>query len=241
MSTPQDSSKMWFGISMVLIGVVIGYSAAKMASTPIGGTAVPSPSAAQQPTPAQEPPADPVPAYATIVPVDAGSDHIRGDAGAVISIIEYSDLECPFCARVHPTLEQLIADYPGQVNWVYRHYPLSFHPNAQKAAEASECAAELGGNDKFWALVDVIYEKGADNAKLADYAKEIGLNQTAFNTCLDSGKYASKTAEMMQGGSRAGVQGTPGNIIVNHQTKEVRVISGAQPLQNFKTAIDALL
>lgn len=228
---------MWFGIAMVLIGIVVGFSGAKMSSTPIGGK-LPAP-AAQQPSPT--PPADPVPAYSDITAVDPATDHIRGDANATISIVEYSDLECPFCARVHPTLKQLLADYPGKVNWVFRHYPLSFHANAQKAAEATECAAELGGNDKFWAMTDIIYEKGADNAKLGDYAKEIGLNQTTFKKCLDSGKYASKTAEMMQSGSKAGVQGTPGNLILNNSTKQVKVVSGAQPIQNFKTAIDALL
>jgi len=222
---------------MVLIGIVVGFSAAKMSSTPIGGK-VPTPTA-QQPTPT--PPADPVPAYADIAPVDPATDHIRGDANAIITIVEYSDLECPFCARVHPTIRQALADYPGQVNWVYRHYPLSFHANAQKAAEATECAAELGGNDKFWALVDMIYEKGSDVAKLGDYAKEIGLNQTAFKTCLDSGKYATKTAEMMQSGTKAGVQGTPGNLIINHTSKKVQVVSGAQPIASFKAAIDALL
>lgn len=236
MSTPQQETKMWFGISMALIGIVVGFSAAKMSGTPIGKP----PPVAQQPTPTA-PAEDPVPDYASIAPVDADSDHIRGDADAQITVIEYSDLECPFCARVHPTIKQVVADYPGQVNWVFRHYPLSFHPSAQKSAEATECAAEMGGNDKFWAMVDLIYEKGADIAKLGEYAKEIGLNQTAFQKCVDSGKFAAKTAEMMQSGSKAGVQGTPGNLIVNHSTKKVAVVSGAQPIQNFKTAIDGLL
>lgn len=230
---------MWFGISMVLIGIVIGFAGSKMTGIPVGNNAAPPPTA-QQPTPTP-PPEDPVPAFADIEAVDPDEDHIRGNEDATVTIIEYSDLECPFCARVHPTMKQLLADYGNKVNWVYRHYPLSFHPTAQKAAEASECAAELGGNDKFWALVDMIYEKGSDLAQLGTYAKEIGLNQTAFQSCVDSGKYAAKTAAMLQSGSKAGVQGTPGNLIINNKTKEIAVVSGAQPLQNFKTAIDGLL
>ncbi|ALM09780.1 MAG: DSBA-like thioredoxin domain-containing protein [Candidatus Peribacter riflensis] len=236
-STPQQETKMWFGITMVLVGVIVGFTGSKMAGTSVQGPAAPT--AQVQPTPTA-PAEDPVPEYADVKALD-DTDHVRGDADADITIIEYSDLECPFCARVHPTITQLLKDYGDKVNWAYRHYPLSFHPNAQKAAEATECAAELGGNDKFWALVDMIYEKGSDLTQLGTYAKEIGLNQTAFQSCVDSGKYASKTAAMMQSGTAAGVQGTPGNVIVNHKTKKVAVVSGAQPLQNFKDAIDGLL
>ncbi|MDD5041492.1 MAG: thioredoxin domain-containing protein [Candidatus Peribacteraceae bacterium] len=237
--TPQQETKKWFGITMVLVGVIIGFAGAK-----IGGTAAlkqpTAPTAQVQPTPTA-PPEDPVPDFSDIEAINPSTDHIRGNKDATITILEYSDTECPFCARVHPTLQQLLTDYGDTVNWVFRHYPLSFHQSAQKGAESLECAAELGGNDKFWAMIDVIYEKGSDNAKFAEYAKEIGLNQTAFQKCLDSGKYATKTAEMMQSGTKAGIQGTPGNLIINNKTKKVAVVSGAQPLQNFKDAIDGLL
>lgn len=229
---------MWFGISMVLIGIVIGFAGSRMTGTPIGKVPTAAPSAAQPTPPA--PAEDPVPAFSDIQAITA-ADHIRGNANATITVLEYSDLECPFCARVHPTIKQVMTDYGDKVNWVFRHYPLSFHQNAQKAAEATECAAELGGNDKFWAMVDMIYEKGSDNTQLGTYAKNIGLNQTAFQKCVDSGKYAAKTAEMLQSGTKVGIQGTPGNLIINNKTKKVAVISGAQPLQNFKNAIDGLL
>ncbi len=228
---------MWFGISMVLVGAVIGFAGSKMSGT--AALQPTAPTAQVQPTPSV-PEEDPVPAYASVPAVDE-NDYIRGNPDATITVVEYSDTECPFCARVHPTIQQVVDDYDGKVNWVFRHYPLAFHPTAQKGAESLECAGELGGNDKYWAMVDTIYEKGSDLAKFGDYAKEIGLNQTAFQTCLDSGKYATKTAEMMQSGSKAGVQGTPGNLILNHKTKKVAVVSGAQPLQNFKNAIDGLL
>lgn len=230
---------MWFGISMVLVGAVIGFAGSKMSGT--AAVNAPSvPTAQVQPSPVV-PEEDPVPDYASVPAVSPSSDYIRGNPNATITVVEYSDTECPFCARVHPTITQLLEDYGDQVNWVFRHYPLSFHASAQKGSESLECAGELGGSTKFWAMIDKIYEKGSDLTKFGEYAKEIGLNQTAFQACLDSGKYASKVAEMMQGGNEAGVQGTPGNLILNHKTKKVAVVSGAQPLQNFKNAIDGLL
>ncbi|MDD3896751.1 MAG: thioredoxin domain-containing protein [Candidatus Peribacteraceae bacterium] len=93
-----------------------------------------------------------------VPPIDLATDHIRGDKNAAYSLIEYSDFECPFCARHWPTMNQLIAD-DSDVNWVYRHFPLGFHPQAQPAAEASECAAEQG---KFWEYADLLSEKGVN-------------------------------------------------------------------------------
>jgi protein-disulfide isomerase len=85
-------------------------------------------------------------------------DHVRGDRDAQIVLIEYSDFQCPFCSRFHPTAQQVVEEFNGQVMWVYRHFPLdSIHPVARKAAEASECVAELGGNDAFWNFVDTIF------------------------------------------------------------------------------------
>lgn len=87
--------------------------------------------------------------------VNKDTDHIKGDKDASITIIEYSDMECPYCQRFHPTMQQVINDYGDKVNWVYRHFPLtSIHPNAMNLALSSECVAELEGNDKFWEFVD---------------------------------------------------------------------------------------
>ena len=85
------------------------------------------------------------------------ADHVRGDRNAPIVMIEYSDYECPFCSRFHPTMKQVMQEYEGQIAWAYRHFPLSFHPYAQVLAEGSECVAELGGNDAFWEFTDAIY------------------------------------------------------------------------------------
>src|SRR3989344_8831460 len=127
-------------------------------------------------------------------PVTA-EDHIRGDINAPVKIVEYSDTECPFCKRFHNTMKQVVAEYGSQVAWVYRHFPLdSLHEKARKEAEATECAAELGGNEKFWAYLDRLMEvtpsnDGLDSAELPKIAAYVCLDVTQFNTCLSSGKY----------------------------------------------------
>ena len=93
-------------------------------------------------------------------PISAARDHIAGNVDAEVSLIEYSDFECPFCKRFHGTAKQLVEAYGGRVNWVFRHFPLNFHnPAAQREAEASECAAEIGGNGAFWFYADRIYAR----------------------------------------------------------------------------------
>jgi len=180
------------------------------------------------------------------MPKITGEDHIRGDKNADILLVNYSDFECPFCKRFHPTMQQIMKEYGNKVAWVYRHFPLSFHVNAQKEAEASECAAELGGNEAFWKYTDAIYEKTTSNGTgfaldaLVPLAKELGINESKFKQCLDSGKYAKHVQEDMAGGSAAGVSGTPGTIIVTKNGKK-DLINGALPFEQAKQQIDALL
>jgi len=180
------------------------------------------------------------------MPKITDKDHIRGDKNADILLVNYSDFECPFCKRFHPTMQQIMKEYGNKVAWVYRHFPLSFHVNAQKEAEASECAAELGGNEAFWKYTDAIYEKTTSNGTgfaldaLVPLAKELGINESKFKQCLDSGKYAKHVQEDMAGGSAAGVSGTPGTIIVTKNGKK-DLINGALPFEQAKQQIDALL
>jgi len=180
------------------------------------------------------------------MPKITDKDHIRGSKDADVVLVNYSDFECPFCKRFHPTMQQIMKEYGNKVAWVYRHFPLAFHANAQKEAEASDCAAELGGNDVFWKYTDKIYEKTTSNGtgfaldQLGPLAKELGLNESKFKQCLDSGKYAKHVKEEMSGGSTAGVNGTPGTIIVSKSGKK-QFVNGALPYEQIKPMIDEAL
>ncbi len=182
------------------------------------------------------------PAAGKIKPVSS-SDHIRGNADAKVTLVEYSDFECPFCKSFTPTLSQLMKTYGDKIRLVYRHFPLTFHANAQKEAEASECIAELGGNDAFWKYVDAIFERTTSNGngfaleKLGPLAAELGVNQTEFQTCLDSNKYEKLVKDQIADGTTGGVSGTPSTFIINSKG-ESQLVVGAQPIEAFKTAID---
>ena len=175
-------------------------------------------------------------------------DHIFGARDAPLSLIEYSDFECPYCKQFHKVAQQLVAAMPGEVNWIYRHFPLGFHnPGAQKQAEASECVAELGGNEAFWQYIDTLYERtrsggrGFPESALAPLAAEIGLDRTAFSECLNSERMAGRVKVQHQGGLSAGIRGTPGNILLNNQTGEVEVFAGAAAFEQIKAAVERLL
>jgi protein-disulfide isomerase len=175
------------------------------------------------------------------VPKIGSEDHIRGNKNAKVFLIEYSDFECPFCARFHPTAQQVLDEYGDDVAWVYRHFPLDqLHPNARPAAEASECVAEIGGEEAFWEFADAIYE---DQTKVSDaisVASSVGVSSSSLQTCIDSGKYEDLVEQMYQGGISSGVTGTPGNIIVNAKG-EAWLVPGALPFEQIKTTIDEAL
>lgn len=174
------------------------------------------------------------------------SEHSRGNPDAKITLVEYSDFECPFCAKFHPTMKQVLAEYGDDVRWVYRHYPLPFHPNAQKAAEASECVAKLAGNDAFWVYADTIIDKQESlgntltPAAIQEAAQATGVDMAAFKTCLDSGEMAQAVTDDMNGGSSAGVSGTPGTVIVTKDGPQ-SLIPGAYPFADIKVQIDTYL
>ena len=182
-------------------------------------------------------------------------DHILGNPNAEIMIVEYSDTECPFCKEFHNTMHSIIDKYgaDGKVAWVYRHFPLSYaaegtqalHPNAAKEAEATECAAELGGNEKFWAYIDELYRitpsnNGLDLAELPNIAVTVGLDRNKFETCLASNRYADKVQDSYAEALKAGASGTPYSVIVTKSGTKVP-ISGAQPLRAVDSVIQTLI
>ncbi|KKR49089.1 MAG: Periplasmic thiol:disulfide interchange protein DsbA [Candidatus Magasanikbacteria bacterium GW2011_GWC2_40_17] len=173
-------------------------------------------------------------------------DHVRGSENAALTLIEYSDFECPYCKKFHVTMQQLMDEYKGKIKWAYRHYPLSFHANAQKEAEATECAYYLGGQDKFWQFADALYERTTSNGTgfaltdLPKLAMELGLDKKAFSACLDGGKYADFVKTSLSEGSAAGVSGTPGTILIDAKGNK-ELIAGAYSIELMKQIIDSAL
>ncbi|MFH1916490.1 MAG: DsbA family protein [Nanoarchaeota archaeon] len=198
-----------------------------------GGNTLPTENVIANNQPVQAAPSAPEPT----VQVSIDDDAILGNKDAPVTLVEFSDYQCPFCGRFHEqAFPQIKSEYidTGKVRFVFRDFPLSFHENAQKSAEAAECAGE---QEKYWAYNEVLF-KNQDKLSVSDlkgYAKELGLDETAFNSCLDSGKMASEVAKDMNDGAGYGVKGTPA-VFVNG-----KLISGAQPFSAFKQAIDAAL
>jgi protein-disulfide isomerase len=156
----------------------------------------------------------------------------KGPESAPVTVVEFSDFQCPYCKQVVPTIEQALERYDGKVRVVFRQYPLtSIHPQAFKAAEASLCAADQG---KFWELHDVMFaeQNALDVPALQEKAKRIGLDEAAFSTCLESGKYTAQVQADLRSGSAAGVSGTPA-FFVNG-----RPMSGAIGLEALSQVID---
>lgn len=173
-----------------------------------------------------------------------GNDHIAGNPKAEIAVIEFSDLECPFCKMFHPTLKRLVDEKGNEVMWVYRHFPIeTLHKKARKEAEASECAAEQGGNAAFWNYIGKIFEitpanDGLDPAELPKIAKDLGLDVAKFNACLERGVYGDVVNAHLTDGQRAGVTGTPASVIVNVRTGATTLLVGAESYENLLNAIE---
>jgi protein-disulfide isomerase len=189
---------------------------------------------------------------ATDMRVVTSEDHILGNPNADLIIVEYSDTECPYCKVFHNTLKRVMNEYgkDGKVAWVYRHFPIDqLHSKARKEAEATECAFDQGGNEKFWEYINMLYDitnsnDSLDPAELPKIAKSVGLNVAVFNNCLSSGKFADKVeADYQDAVSASKGQdqvGTPNTIIISRDGTKT-VIRGAQPYENVKRVIDALL
>lgn len=182
-------------------------------------------------------------------------DHIWGNPNATVKLVVYSDTECPFCKAYDSTLKQAMDVYgkDGKLAIIYRHFVVvgnpKYHPKAGKEAEALECAAELGGNDKFWEYQKLLVSKkdftkepvvGVDPKDLPKLAATIGINQAKFTTCLDSGKYAKLVSESFQLAVDAGGKGTPYTVVVTGGQK-VPISAGAIPFSQLKAIIDAAL
>ncbi|NBC46081.1 DsbA family protein [Corallococcus exiguus] len=177
------------------------------------------------------PAAPAAPAEPEVQKVEVGNAPVRGPKNAPVTIVAWSDFECPFCSRAVPTIEQVEKVYKGKVKFAFKHQPLPFHQNAKLAAVASMAANEQG---KFWEMHDKLFanQRALDRASLEKYAQEIGLNVNKFKTDLESGKFDKQIEADMADGSSKGANGTP-TFFINGRT-----LVGAQPFEAFKKVID---
>jgi protein-disulfide isomerase/plastocyanin len=171
------------------------------------------------------------------VEVSMDDDAVKGDENAPVTIIEFSEFQCPFCGKFfEETYPQIVKNYvdTGKVKYVFRDFPLDFHPNAQKAAEAAECAGE---QDKYFEMHDLLFanQDALDVASLKSYAKKLKLNTADFDECLDSGAMADEVAKDLADGQSYGITGTPGFFING------KMLSGAMPYEAFEAEIEAAL
>lgn len=173
------------------------------------------------------------------------NDPVLGDKNAEVSIVEFSDFQCPFCERA---FSGALADFKessyfndGKVNLIFKQFPLtSIHPYAQKAAEASLCAQD---QEKFWEYHDLLFanQEFLDDGSLKAYAQQLELDTAKFNTCLDTDEKKSEVSKETQQAVDAEGRGTPYFVIINNQNKKTQAVSGAVPFSEFESAINSLL
>ncbi len=246
-NTADSSSAMYvLGIAVllgaVLLSASIWFSADSLTSAlnkksfdlSVNGGLAPTAAALTPPTPAAAPAPSAPPSPAAPVKIDVSGRPVDGGPNAKVHIIEFSDYQCPFCRSAEPTVDQVMKDYSGKVDLVYMNFPLSFHPYAQKAAEAAECANAQG---KYWPMHDQLFKDSQqlDVPSIKVAAANLGLDMAKFNACLDGGAMAGIVSAQSSLGSQNGVGGTP-TFFINGVA-----LVGAQPYAQFKQAIDAAL
>ena len=183
------------------------------------------------------------------VPTVTADDHILGDPNAPIKIVEYTDIECPFCKQFHATMEQIMATYgkQGQVAWVVRNFPLAqLHPNAPKMAEAAECIAHTLGNAAYFSFLDSVFTVAPAGSffpltQLDATAQKVGITATAaFDQCVAKDTYKDVITKGFNDAVAAGGQGTPFSIVITADGQRA-ALTGAQPYSSIKSIIDAAL
>lgn len=231
-STPTPEKSYLIPGSIVLAGVIIAFAVLYSGGAGTGGVLPPPP-----------------PSVPSVLENLGDDDPVLGNPDAPVTVVQFADFQCPYCRKFFLEAERQIIDTyvsSGQVKIVYRDFPLSFHPAAQKAAEGGECADDQG---KFWQYHDKIYTEqdkmtirpdkldtiSFGVADIKRWAGEIGIDQAQFDQCLDSGKYASEVANDLEQGQIAGVRGTPGTFV------GTRLIEGAVQFAQFQSAIEAEL
>jgi len=194
------------------------------------------------------------------VPIATSTDHLLGNPAAPVVVIEYSDIECPFCRSFHPTMQQIMTEYGtrGEVAWGYRQFPLDIHPKAYPASLAAECVANLYDSTNFWKFINALMEtKIGSNEyptgvisdtlsaeeRVAEASKKLSLDTTKISACVSAETYKQKLVDLRAEGIKAGLgqndTGTPYSIIIAGQNRYF--IDGAQPYEAVKALIDKAL
>ncbi|HEY0964509.1 MAG TPA: thioredoxin domain-containing protein [Candidatus Paceibacterota bacterium] len=226
-------------LSIVVAGICVGLGL--YFNGPTGGANLPANQVGQngqeQPAAGDTSKVDPV----------TEADHIKGNLSAPVKIVEYSDFECPFCKRHHETLLSIVEEYGDQVAWVYRQFPLEqLHKKAMPVAMASECVAELGGNDAFWTFTDRYFEETLTNDRtdietvIPMLVAEAGVNKAKFTECFESNRHEVAIQADMSDAVETGGRGTPWGIIIGPNGKTYPV-NGAQPASVIKQMIETAL
>lgn len=168
------------------------------------------------------------------VKVEVGSAPFFGKQGAPVTIVEFSDFQCPFCSKAADTVGQIKKKYGSKVQFAFRHFPLPMHSLAKKASEASMCARDQGGDSSFWKYHDLAFknQEKLDEPSLQKYAQQMGLDSKKFNQCLESGQYTAYVEEDMKYAEKVGVRSTP-VFFINGQ-----IVNGALPIESFSELID---
>lgn len=237
----SNTNNPWFASTIGLGGLIVGY----IIANGMNGISVALPAPTQQGATASVAAQLPPPTNDTPATVD--DDPFIGKENAPVTVIEFTDYQCPFCSRhFEQTYKKIKENYidTGKVKYVSRDFPLGFHQFAQKASEASECAEDQG---KFWEMHDLLFTNQQKWSSLPDaiptfkqYAKDLGLNTSTFDTCLTTDVHAAEVKKDQADGSASGIDGTPGFWILGPNGKTQK-ISGAYPYETFTAAIDGML
>ena len=165
--------------------------------------------------------------------------HVYGNEDAPTKIIEFSDIECPYCAQIHPTLKQLVDESNGTLAWEFRHFPLPSHKNAETAARAAECVGRLAGNEAFWSFLDFAFQ----NQRLLtakfyeDTAGALGVSEDALFECTENPDIHESIANDVRTSVSLGGTGTPFSII-QYEDGSLRPVSGALPIEQWRSLLN---
>jgi protein-disulfide isomerase len=225
--------KFYVPISIILAGIFVAGALLYTQTTPaIGNLRVDSDptTARHEVTPEKE--------ISLVNPRRSDNRYVKGGEEPKVTIVEFSDYECPFCARVHPTIDRIVEESNGEVAWEYRHFPLPIHRNAMSSAIAAECVGELRGNDAFWNFSDFLFtnQRSLSENTYISGAESMGISATELQSCMTREDIKERIEEDMKIASTLGGGGTPFNVVV-YQDGSIRAVPGALPYEQFKALV----